>query len=416
MKKIVIKGGKKLKGDISISGAKNSALPIMAASLLTKEEIVLHNVPRLEDIKKMANVLHNIGVKINFDNNIIKLKSDKIKTNGIINNSSTREIRYSTHLIGALLPQIKKIIIPLPGGCKIGTRRIDSHILGLSKLGANVDVTEGRIKVSADELKGSQMKFEYPSVGATENIMIAACLAENTTTIENVAKEPEIVDLANFLNSMGGDIRGAGTDVIRINGVKKLYSTEHTLIPDRIETGTYIVAAAITKGDVLIKNADLNLLESVVSKMHKVGVNIEESIDGIRVTSSERFDSTDVVTEVYPGFPTDMQPIITPLLALAKGESTIKETIFDNRFNHVPELLKMGAKMKVEGDTIFISGVKKLIGANVESIDIRSGGGLMLAGLSAKGRTIINEVNQILRGYENPIEKLRGIGAEIHGL
>lgn len=414
MERIVIKGGRKLEGTIHISGAKNAALPIIAASLLTKEEVILHNIPRLGDISLMIELIRSVGAKVDLKNNTIRIKVEKLRAKTLSDNVLVSKIRYSTHLIGALLPQLGEINIPFPGGCKIGTRKLDSHIKGLTGLGAKVIVKDGHIKAKSDGLEGSHIVLEYPSVGGTENIMIAACLAKGTSIIENTAKEPEIIDLANFLNSMGADISGAGTGVIRINGNNELSGTEYTIIPDRMETGTYMVAATITNGDVLIKDTDLSLLESVVSKLREIGVEIEEVDGGVRVISSDKFHPVDIVTEVYPGFPTDMQPIITPLLSIVDGESTIKETIFDDRFNHVPELRKMGADIKVSGDTLFITGISKLEGAEVEALDLRSGGSLVLAGLIAEGETTIYRAYQVFRGYEKPLEKLKNVGAELY--
>jgi UDP-N-acetylglucosamine 1-carboxyvinyltransferase len=414
MEKIVIKGGRKLKGDINVSGAKNAALPILAASLLTKKEVILHNIPRLGDVHIMTELVRSAGAKIEFKNNTISVKATNLTGKALSDNPLANEIRYSTHMIGALLPRVKKIRIPFPGGCAIGTRILDSYILGLTKLGAKIEIKNEHITAELNELHGSHIMLEYPSVSGTENTMILACLAKGASTIENIAKEPEIVDLANFLNSMGAEISGAGTDVIKINGVDELGSTEYTIIPDRVETGTYMVAAAITNGDILLKDTRLSLLESVVLKLREIGVEIEEVNEGVHITSSSKFHPVDIVTEVYPGFPTDMQPIVAPLLSIADGESTIKETIFDRRFNHVPELRKMGADIKVSGDTIFINGVSKLKGAEVEALDIRSGGSLVLAGLIAEGETTIYGVHQVFRGYEKPLEKLKNVGAELY--
>lgn len=411
MEKIVIKGGRKLKGVINISGAKNAALPIIAASLLTKEEVILHNVPSLGDVRIMTELIRGTGAKIEFKNHNLSIKATNPTGKSLLGNASANEIRYSLHIIGALLSRVRRIKIPIPGGCDIGTRKFDSYILGLTKLGAKIDIEKEHITAESNELRGSHIALEYPSVSATENTTIVACLANGTTTMENVAKEPEVVCLANFLNSMGADISGAGTDVIKINGVSKLSGTEYSIIPDRIETGTYMVATAITKGNILIKNTDLSLLESVVLKLREVGVEIEEVDDSVTVTASDQFYPVDIVTEVYPGFPTDMQPIVTPLLSIVEGESTIKETIFDRRFNHVPELRKMGADLKVGGDTIFVKGVSKLKGAEVEALDIRSGASLVIAGLIAEGETTISGVHQIFRGYENMLGKLKNVGA-----
>ena len=408
----MIKGEKKLKGNISISGAKNAALPILAASLLTRKEVILHNIPRLGDVHVMIELMRNAGSKVEFKNNTVSVKATNLTGKSLSDNALAKEIRYSTHLIGSLLPRVKKIRIPFPGGCAIGTRRLDSFILGLTNVGAKIEIKNEYISAELNELHGSDIVLEYPSVSATENTMIAACLAEGASTIENVAKEPEIVDLANFLNSMGAKISGAGTDVIKIDGVDELGNTEYTIIPDRAETGTYMVAAAITNGDILLKNTRLSLLESVALTLRKMGVEIKEVNEGVHIISSGVFHPADIITEVYPGFPTDMQPIITPLLSIADGESTIKETIFDRRFNHVPELIKMGANIKIDSDTLFIKGPSKLKAAKVEAQDIRAGGSLMLAGLSAQGQTTIEGAHQIFRGYENPLVKLKNVGAD----
>jgi len=411
--KIAITGGKPLNGILEISGAKNSALPIMVGALLTKDDVVLENVPHLFDVEKMANILRELGVSVDFENNIMKIKNGNINVNGLSNSSLTREIRYSIHLLGALLHHTDKVTISLPGGCSIGTRRIDSHIFGLETLGASITVGENMIEAHSDQFVGAEMEFEYPSVGATENIMIAACLAENDTTIRNVAKEPEIIDLANFLNKMGADIKGAGTSILKINGVSELSGITHRLIPDRIETGTYLTAAAITNGTVQLTNTNPLLMEAVISNMKEIGVNLSVKENSITVYPSEEYNGTDIITEVYPGYPTDMQPIICSLLAVSSGDSIVTEKIFDNRFNHVPELNKMGANIQTKGEDMFISGVNNLQGANVDSMDIRSGGGLIVAGLRAKGVTTISGIGQILRGYEDPIRKLQGIGANI---
>ena len=413
MPKIVVIGKKKLCGKIRISGAKNSALPILAAALLTKNSVLLHNIPKLGDVSVMSELLRSLGVKLNFSDNIIEMKADLLKLDNLENNPLLTRIRYSVHLIGALLPQFKEVTIPLPGGCVIGTRKLDSHLLGFKSMGAKVVFKNGFIKVSAEQLHGCNVKLEYPSVGATENLLIAASLAEGNSVIENVAREPEIVDLANFLNSMGAKIAGAGSGCIRVRGVDELGGTDYSIIPDRIETGTYIVATAVTNGDVILENTNPNHLKAVVTKIQETGVDIEEDDGDLHVRSLGKFDSVDFVTATYPGFPTDMQPIITPLLATAVGRSSIRETIYDNRFTHIPELLKMGADINLEGDVIRVSGVKELVGAKIKANDIRCGGALILAGLCAKGKTIITGIDQILRGYENPVVKLRNVGAEI---
>ena len=411
MERIVIKGGRKLKGNINISGAKNAALPIIAASLLTKKEVILHNVPLSMDVHMMTDLVRSTGAKVGFENDVMRIQAVKVRGGPLSDNVLASEIRSVNGLLGALLHRLKRIKVPLPGGCEIGTRKIDLHISALTKLGAEVDITKTHIIAKSNELYGCRVVLPYPSVGVTENTVIAASLAKGASTIENAANEPEIVDLANFLNSMGAEIKGAGTSVIKINGVEELGGTDYTIISDRIETGTYMVAAAITNGDILLKNADLSLLERVALILNEIGVEIEEVNEGVHITSSGRFHPVDIITEPYPGFPTDMQPIITPLLSIADGESTIKESIFDRRFNHVPELIKMGADMKINGDTLFIKGPSKLKGAKVKALDLRSGGSLVLAGLIAEGETTIDGVHQFFRGYEKPLSKLKSVGA-----
>ena len=412
MEKMIITGGKRLEGTVRISGAKNATLPIIAGALLTKEEVILNNVPSVQDVQMMAELAQSVGAKIRFEDNTMLIKlPDLLKKE--MPESLAGEIRTSILMIGALLPRFGKVRVPLPGGCVIGTRKIDLHMIGLTALGAEIEMNERYIEAGTNGLCGADITLEFPSVGATENTMIAASLAEGETVIKNVAKEPEIVDLANFLNSMGAEIKGAGTDTIKINGVKNLSGTNYSILPDRINTGTYMVAAAITGGNILLENTDLNLLESTVSKLREIGVEITETKEGVKVIAPDTIQPVNIVTEVYPGFSTDMQPIITPLLALADGESTIKETIFDNRFNHVPELRKMGTDIKVDGDTALVNGVNGLRGAQVTASDLRAGAALVLAGLAAKGETLIGNIYQIDRGYQKFEEKLRRIGAEI---
>lgn len=412
MEHLIIKGGRPLKGIIEISGAKNATLPMIAGALLTKEEVVLDNVPLLQDVQMMVELAQSIGTKIRFENNTMRIRSHNLVEKEMPE-SLAGEIRYSLLMIGALLHRFGKARVPLPGGCVIGTRKIDSHIIGLGALGAEIEMDERGIEARTDGLIGADITLEFPSVGATENIIITACLADGTSTIKNVAKEPEIVDLANFLNSMGAEIKGAGTDTIKINGVKKLGGTNYTIMPDRINTGTYMVATAITGGNTLFKNTDLDLLKSVVDKLREIGVEITETEEGVKVIAPGIIQPVNIVTEVYPGFPTDMQPIITPLLTLADGESIIKENIFDDRFNHLPELRKMGANIGIDGNTATVNGVDVLNGAHVTALDLRSGAALILAGLAAEGRTVVDGVYQIDRGYENIEGKLRGVGANI---
>ncbi|MDY6893986.1 MAG: UDP-N-acetylglucosamine 1-carboxyvinyltransferase [Thermotogota bacterium] len=412
MDRLIVNGRKRLEGTIIINGAKNAVLPMIAGALLTKEEVILNNTPSLQDVRIMAELSQKIGTKIRIDDNSMSLRAHNLIEKEMPR-SLTEEIRYSLLMIGALLPHFGKVRIPLPGGCLIGTRKIDSHVLGLNALGAEIEMNERYIEARTNGLCGGGITFEFPSVGATENTMIAACLADGTSTIKNVAKEPEIIDLANFLNSMGAEIKGAGTDTIKIDGVKKLDGTNYSIIPDRINTGTYIVAAAITGGDILIKNTNLDYLKSVKAKLCEIGIEITETDEGVNAVAPETIQPVDIVTEVYPGFPTDMQPIITPLLSLADGESRIKETIFDKRFNHVAELGKMGADIEVDDDTAIINGVDGLKGAQIVAPDLRAGAALVLAGLAAEGETVIDNVYQIDRGYENIEGKLRGVGANI---
>ena len=412
MASLVISGGRKLKGTLQVEGAKNAVLPMMAASLLTSGKTQIDNVPNVQDVQMMAELMKSTGAKIVREGK--KLYIDATNLHGRkLPRRQAGKIRYSLQMIGALLPRLGSIEVALPGGDHIGTRKIDLHLMGLTSLGATIDVSKDSIKAQTDGLKGSDISLTFPSVGATENILIAACLAKGTTVIRNAAKEPEIVDLANFLVSMRADIEGAGSDIIRIAGVEKLSGTKYNPIPDRVSTATYIIAAAITRGDVTVEGADLSHLESLVMKLRQAGVRITETSSGAKVNAQPKFQPLDLVTEVYPGFVTDMQPIITPLLALAEGQSTIRETIFDNRFRHVPELQRMGADIEVRGDTAVIRGVGKLTGARVTATDIRAGAALVIAGLAAQGETVIDNVYEIDRGYDDIEGKLRGLGAQI---
>lgn len=413
MSRFLIAGGTKLRGVVKVGGAKNASLPIIAASLLTENCTTLNNVPSIRDVRIMTDLIRLFGVSVNYDTGIMHINPNSIK-NARLNCPLAGEIRYSLNLIGSLLPRFGHVKIPLSGGCAIGTRKIDSHIIGLTALGAEISIQEGCINAEARHLIGADIVLEYPSVGATENTMVAACLAEGDTTISNAAKEPEIVDLANFLNSMGSDVRSAGTNKIKIKGVDRLEGTTYSIMPDRINAGTFMVASAITNGDILITDIGLDILNSVGITLKEIGVNIERTDTGVHVTTADRIQPADVITEIYPGFPTDMQPIITPLLALAKGKSKIKETIYENRFSHIPELKKMGANIQiVENNIAIINGVNNLKGSQVTAHDLRAGASLVLAGLSADGTTIIENISQIDRGYENLERDLKGLGARI---
>jgi UDP-N-acetylglucosamine 1-carboxyvinyltransferase len=411
VERILIKGKKRIKGRIPISGSKNAALPIIAAALLTDKKVFIRNIPNIADVHVMIELVNCMGAKVRFQQNTLSVEAAEIAAGALAHNPLANKVRYSIHLIGALLSRFNKIQMPLPGGCKIGTRKLDSYISTLTSLGANVRIKDNNIEVQSGELHGSHIVLEYPSVSATENAIIAASLATGTSIIENSAKEPEIVDLANFLNSMGAKIRGAGAERIEVVGVDMLSGADYTIIPDRIETGTFMVAAAITKGEVSLENTTTRLMESVVSKLSETGMEIYESNGTVHAVSQDPVYPVDIVTSVYPGFSTDMQPIVTPLLAVAKGQSTIKETIYENRFNHVMELRKMGADITIKGDTLIVSGPTRLVGAEVEARDIRSGASVLLAGLAAEGKTLVRNASQIFRGYEDPITKLKSVGA-----
>jgi UDP-N-acetylglucosamine 1-carboxyvinyltransferase len=412
MEKILIRGGLNPNGEIHISGAKNSALPIIAASLLTKEEVLLHNIPDLKDMQIMVELIRSLGAKAFFKNNDLLIKSDNLFPENLKGNDLIGDVRSSIQLLGPLISQFKKVTLALPGGCQIGARKLDYHIYGFSKLGARININGNIIEATRDSLQGGHIIFKYPSVGATANIITAACLSEGTTIVENCAKEPEIVDLANFLIAMGAKIIGAGSDIIQITGVTALRGVEYTIIPDRIETGTFIAAAVMNKGDILIRNTNLQLLDSAVSVFVKAGAIIQNTTKGVRVTSESRLHPVNFVTEVFPGVPTDLQPILTSLLSIADGRSIIRETIYENRFMHVPELLRMGAKIEIVKDSLTVDGVKGLKGATVKAPDIRAGAALVLAGLKAKGETIIENPYQIFRGYEDIVGKLKTLGLD----
>ncbi|MHB8103616.1 MAG: UDP-N-acetylglucosamine 1-carboxyvinyltransferase [Methanosarcina sp.] len=361
----------------------------------------------------MNKLLQKCGAKIILEDNIIQIKSNILKKIELPE-TTVSKISTSILLVGALLKQYPKVTIPVPGGCNIGTRELDIHIKGLVALGANICIKDGFIIAEADKrLKGTNITFKFPSVGATHHIIIAACLADGETIINNAAKEPEVVDLANFLNSMGADIKGAGTDIIRIVGVEMLNGTTYSIMSDRITTGTYMIAAAVTGGSIQLNNTKMNILQSVAEKLREIGVKVTENNEGIRVISSGEIRPVEIITEVYPGFPTDMQPVITPLLAIADGESRIQENIFNNRFTHMYELKKMGANIKVDKGIAIVNGVNRLIGSQVTALDLRTGAALILAGLNARGKTIINNAYQIERGYESIGNTLNSLGADV---
>ena len=412
MEQYVIKGGNPLNGEVEIGGAKNAALAILAAAIMTDETVTIENLPNVRDINVLLQAIAEIGAMVDrIDAHTVKINGSFIK-DVTVDNEFIRRIRASYYLIGALLGKYKKAEVALPGGCDIGSRPIDLHIKGFRALGANVEIRHGAIMASASELRGAHIFLDVVSVGATINIMMAAAMAKGNTIIENVAKEPHVVDVANFLNSMGANIKGAGTDVIRIKGVETLHSTTYSVVPDMIEAGTYMFAAAATKGDVLVKS-DSKALEATTAKLEEIGCDVEEFDDAIRVSASKRLGRTHVKTQPYPGYPTDMQPQIAVTLALANGTSIVTESIFENRFKYADELTRMGANIKVEGNTAIIDGVERFTGARVSAPDLRAGAALVIAGLAAEGITIVDDIVYIQRGYEDFEGKLRGLGAEI---
>ncbi|MCD8104077.1 MAG: UDP-N-acetylglucosamine 1-carboxyvinyltransferase [Lachnospiraceae bacterium] len=413
MEQYIIRGGNPLAGEVEISGAKNAALGILAASIMTDDTVLIDNLPDVRDINVLLEAMESIGARV-----------DRVTRHAVMINSRDigdvsvdyeyiKKIRASYYLIGALLGKYKKAEVPLPGGCNIGSRPIDLHIKGFKALGAKVIIRNGYIVATADHLHGSHIFLDTVSVGATINIMMAASMAEGYTIIENCAREPHVVDVANFLNSMGANIRGAGTDVIRIRGVAKLHKTEYSIIPDQIEAGTFMFAAAATRGDIMVKNVIPKHLEATTAKLLEINCEVEEFDNAVRVVASKRLSSTNVKTLPYPGYPTDMQPQIGVTLALAQGTSIVTESIFDNRFRYMDELTRMGACVRVEGNTAIITGVDKLSGARVNALDLRAGAALVIAGLAAEGITIIDDIIYIQRGYESFEEKLRSLGAEI---
>lgn len=413
MEQYVIKGGNPLVGEVEIGGAKNAALAILSAAVMTDETVTIENLPNVRDINVLLNAMQEIGAKVDrIDAHTVKINGSFIRDLNV-DNEFIRKIRASYYLIGALLGKYKRAEVALPGGCDIGSRPIDLHMKGFRALGANVDIKYGQVIASAERLVGTHIYLDKVSVGATINIMMAASLAEGKTIIENAAKEPHVVDVANFLNSMGAKIRGAGTDVIRIVGVEKLHKTEYSIIPDQIEAGTFMMAAAATKGDVTVKNVIPKHLEAISAKLLEVGCEVEEFDDAVRVVASKPLRHTQVTTLPYPGFPTDMQPQIAVVLGISGGTSTVTESIFENRFKYVDELTRMGADIKVESNIAIITGVEQYTGARVNAPDLRAGAALVIAGLAAEGITVVDDIYYIERGYEEFEKKLSALGALI---
>lgn len=413
MEQFVIKGGTSLSGEVEIGGAKNAALAILAAAIMTDETVTIDNLPDVRDVNVLIGAMEDIGAMIErVDRHTVKINGSRIQRMSV-DYEYIKKIRASYYLLGALLGKYHRAEVALPGGCEIGSRPIDLHIKGFRALGADVDISYGLISAKADRLSGDDIYMDKVSVGATINVMMAAALAEGKTVIENAAKEPHVVDVANFLNSMGANIRGAGTDVIRIFGVEKLHKTEYSVIPDQIEAGTFMCAAAATGGDVLVKNVIPKHLEATTAKLEEAGCVVEEYDDAVRIIGKEQLANTQVTTLPYPGFPTDMQPQMTVVLGIAQGVSTVTESIFENRFKYVDELSRMGANIQVEGSIAIIRGVERYTGARVCAPDLRAGAALVVAGLAADGVTVVDDIHYIQRGYENFEGKLRKLGAQI---
>ena len=413
MEKYIIKGGTPLAGEVEISGAKNAALGILAAAVMADETVTIDNLPDVSDVNLLIDAIAEVGATVKRTNRHCVDISGKTITSTVADNEYIKKMRASYYLVGALLGKYKRAEVSLPGGCNIGSRPIDQHIKGFKALGADIKIEHGMIIAQADELVGNHIFFDVVTVGATINVMLAATLAKGNTVLENVAKEPHVVDIANMLNSMGANIKGAGTDVIRIKGVEKLHGSEYSVIPDQIEAGTFMLAAAITKGDVLVKNVIPKHLEATTAKLYEIGCTVEEYDDAVRVIGNPSLQATNVRTLPYPGFPTDMQPQMAVALALANGTSTITENLFENRFKYVDELTKMGATIKVEGNIAVIEGIDRFTGAEVSALDLRAGAALVIAGMAAEGYTMIDNIHYIKRGYEMFEKKLQKLGGNV---
>lgn len=413
MEQYVVKGGVPLRGEVSIGGAKNAALGILAAAIMTDETVTIENVPNVRDTRVLLQAIEGIGAKVKYIyNNTVQINGGSISDLNV-EYEYIRKIRASYYLLGALLGKYKESNVALPGGCNIGSRPIDQHLKGFKALGAKVNIDHGVVSAKAENLVGGHIYFDVVTVGATINLMMASCMAERETILENAAKEPHIVDVANFLNAMGANIKGAGTDVIRIKGVNRLHGCTYSIIPDQIEAGTFMMAAAATRGDIVIKDVIPKHLESITAKLLEMGCKLVEGDDWIRVIAEGEVGSTNVKTLPYPGFPTDMQPQIAVALALAKGSSMVTESIFENRFKYVDELNRMGAKIKVEGNTAYIEGVEKFTSAQLSAPDLRAGAALVIAALAADGISQIDDIEYIQRGYEDFEGKLSALGAII---
>ena len=412
MPKILVKKSNPLKGSVKIDGAKNAVLPIIAATLLAKGKSTLNGVPNLKDVHVISDLLRHLGAEVEYKGTTLTVDATNLTTYDAPY-ELVRKMRASFLVMGPLLARFNQTKISMPGGCAIGTRPIDLHLKGFKALGANVVMDHGFVEAKTDKLVGSKLYLDFPSVGATENIMMAAVLAEGTTIIENAAEEPEIVDLANFLNEMGADVKGAGTNTIRIKGVKELKATEHDVIPDRIEAATFMVAAAMTKGDITVENVILEHLKPVTAKLREAGCEVIEMDKSIRVIGPEKLKAVDIKTLPHPGFPTDVQAQFMAMLTVSEGTGVVIETVFENRFMHVAEFNRMGANIKIEGRTAIVDGVQELNGAKVNATDLRAGAALILCGLIAEGETEIGEIYHIQRGYVDIDKKITALGGNI---
>ena len=412
MAKYIIKGSNKLEGKVKISGSKNAALPIIAASILNAGKTTLYNVPNIHDTQMMFEILKNLGGKVEKKNNKIIIDTSKIKKYEI-SEDLMRQMRSSVILAGSLIGKYQKAIFSYPGGYDIGTRPIDLHLKGFEKLGINITKNYGNISCICDKIVGEKIDLDFPSVGATENIMLASCLGEGTTQINNAAREPEIIDLQNFLNKMGAKIQGAGSNKIQIEGVKKLNDVSYNIMPDRIETGTFLCAAAMSQGNIIIENTNINHITPIISKLEEANCKLKLEKDKIELKAPKKLKALEIRTMPYPGFPTDMQSIFVSMLTIAKGTSIIVENIFESRYKFTQELIRMGAKITIEGKSAIVKGTRKLYGANVNATDLRGGAALVLAGIVAKGETTIENIEYILRGYENLNKKLENLGVNI---
>ena len=413
MSSYVIEGGKKLEGEVRISGSKNSSLPIIAATILNGGVSKLYNVPKIHDTQMMFEILKELGCEVKKSSNKVVIDSSKLNKYEISENLM-REMRSSVILAGALVGKVHKALFSYPGGCDIGTRPIDLHLKGFEKLGIKINENYGNISCTCDKIESAKIDLDFPSVGATENIILASCLAEGTTIISNAAMEPEIVDLQNFLNKMGANISGAGTNIIEIKGVKNLKDVSYNIMPDRIEAGTYLCAGAITGGNIKLIDVVSDHVIPAITKLEEAGCTIDVKANTIELKAPKRLKPIDIKTMPYPGFPTDMQSIFTAITTTAKGTSIIIENIFENRYKYVQELVRMGAKVTIEGRTAVVKGTRKLHGASVKATDLRGGAAMVIGGLAAKGKTTVNEIKYILRGYEDFDKKLRNLGAKIY--